>query len=154
MIAPGGERALTAGETALAFGMFGHALDTRPVRIRRRKWFPLQPVTTVMAPCGHIHFHPRSTLLQDDFSAAAWPLQALFIHELTHVWQAQVRGKWYLPFARHPLCRYGYQLEPGKPFHAYGIEQQSEIVAHAFRARIGQPVAGVDPEALEVILPF
>jgi hypothetical protein len=147
---PGGERPLTEGEIALAAAMFGPALDPSQVMIRRKRWFPLQPRTTVMAPCGHIHFHPRGSLYRDDFSAEAVPLQALFIHEMTHVWQAQMRGKWYLPFARHPFCRYRYVLKPGKPFGAYGIEQQAEIVAHAFRARIG----GVAHDELEAILPF
>lgn len=154
MTPAGGERPLTAGEAALAFAMFGDAIDTRPVRIRRRKWFPFQPLTTVMAPCGHIHFNPRSTLFQEDFSSVALPLQALFVHELTHVWQAQAKGRWYLPFARHPFCRYRYRLKPGKPFNAYGIEQQAEIVAHTFRARMGEPSPGTDPAALEAVLPF
>jgi hypothetical protein len=143
------------GEVALAAGMFGPALDPSQVTIRRQRWFPLQPRTTVMAPCGHIHFHPRSNAYRDDFSAEAVPLQALFIHEMTHVWQAQVRGRWYLPFARHPFCRYRYALRPGKPFEAYGIEQQAEIVAHSYRARLGGEVpSGANPADLEAILPF
>ena len=154
MIPSGGERALTEGEISLVSAMFGTMIDPATVRIRRRKWFPFQPRTTVMAPCGHIHFHPRSTVYADDFSAEAWPLQALFVHEMTHVWQAQVRGKWYLPLVRHPFCRYRYALVPGKPLSAYGIEQQAEIVAHAFRARIGAPAPGIDRAALEAILPF
>ena len=148
--APGSERRLTEGEIALATGMFGSALDPSGVMIRRRRWFPLQPRTTVMAPCGHIHFHPRASVYRDDFSIEAVPLQALFIHEMTHVWQTQARGRLYLPFARHPFCRYRYTLRPGKPFTAYGIEQQAEIVAHAFRARF----AGAAQDELEAILPF
>jgi hypothetical protein len=29
------------------------------VRLVRGKWWPFQPRGIVMAPCGHIHFHPR-----------------------------------------------------------------------------------------------
>lgn len=153
--APGDERPLTLGEIALADDMFGSSLDPSQVMIRRRRWFPLQPRTTVMAPCGHIHFHPRASVYRDDFSAESMPLQALFIHEMTHVWQTQMRGRWYLPFARHPFCRYRYTLKPGKSFEAYGIEQQAEIVAHAFRARLGGEVpSGADLANLEAILPF
>ena len=152
---PGGERVLTVGEIALATSMFGTALDPSHVKIRRRRWFPFQPRTTVMAPCGHIHFHPRGSVYRDDFSIEAVPLQALFIHEMTHVWQAQMRGKWYLPIARHPFCRYRYTLAPGKQFARYGIEQQAEIVAHAFRARLGGDVpSGAESADLEAILPF
>jgi hypothetical protein len=51
---------------------------------------------------------------------------------------------------RHPFCRYGYALEPGKPFDRYGIEQQAEIVKHAFLAR-----NGARPDrSLEELLPF
>ena len=50
---------------------------------------------------------------------------------MTHVWQAQKSGRFYLPLMRHPFCRYQYELKPGKPFHRYGLEQQAEIVATA-----------------------
>lgn len=130
----GGERPLTPGEMALAEQVFGTTLDPAPVRIRRRKWFPFQPRTTVMAPCGHIHFHPQAALYRDDFAAESLPLRSLFIHEMTHVWQTQRRGRWFLPLHRHPLCRYRYTLVPGRPFHHYGIEQQAMIVEDAFNA--------------------
>ena len=146
---PGGDRGLTAGERALAAMMFGPALDVSAVRICRRRWWWLQRRRVTMAPMGHIHFHPDSPAWCDDFSAAPLALQAHFIHELTHCWQAQRRGRWYLPFRRHPFCRYRYQLVPGKRLTAYGIEQQAEIMAHAFLARMGQPPPkGVDPDLL------
>lgn len=108
-----------------------------------------------MAPCGHIHFHPRSELYRDDFSGSPKPIQGLFIHEMTHVWQAQSKGRWYLPLARHPLCRYGYLLRPGRSFESYGIEQQAEIVRHAFLAARGVCVPGAAPRQAYVgFLPF
>ncbi|MBU6267129.1 MAG: vgr related protein [Sphingomonadales bacterium] len=148
-------RPLTPGETALTGAVFGTAIDCAPVRIHRRRWWPLQPCHIVMAPCGHLHFAPGSPDYRDDFAAADPALQGLFIHEMTHVWQAQARGRFYLPFHRHPFCRYRYRLVPGKPFAAYGIEQQAEIVRHAFLARIGsRPTPPGDAEALERLLPF
>ncbi|MBX9886212.1 MAG: vgr related protein [Novosphingobium sp.] len=151
----GGERALTPGERALAQGVFGGALDLAPVRIRRRRFFPLQPQGTVIAPMGHIHFHPASPLYRDDFSEAPLGLQALFIHELVHVWQTRQRGRFYLPLMRHPFCRYAYRFDPARPFTAYGIEQQAELVAHAFLAAKGTP-HGAAPSlaALRSMLPF
>ncbi|MEP6868394.1 MAG: vgr related protein [Novosphingobium sp.] len=151
----GAERALTPGETALVRAMFGSAIDTAPVRIKRRKWFPLQPRQTVMAPCGHLHFHPAGESYCDDFSAAPLSLQALFIHEMTHVWQAQTRGRWYLPLHRHPFCRYTYTLKPGWPLERYGIEQQAEIVRHAFLLRQGiHPVGVTDAGPYEKLVNF
>ncbi len=152
---PGGERPLTAGEVALARSVFGDAIDLAPVRIRRRRFFPLQPRGTVMAPMGHIHFHPAGPDYRDDFAAAPLVLQGLFIHELVHVWQTQRRGRFYLPLMRHPFCRYDYHFEPDRPFPAYGIEQQAELVRHAFLATRQCPAPGAPGlEQLCEVLPF
>jgi hypothetical protein len=139
----GGERALSAGEIALAREMFGDCIDYAAVTIRRQRFWPFQPRRVTMAPMGHIHFHPESTAYCDDFASAGLSLQALFIHEMVHVWQTQTRGRWYLLTRRHPFCRYGYVLSPGKPLSAYGIEQQAMIVQHAFLLRRGAEVRGV-----------
>lgn len=148
-------RALTDGEVALARSIFGEAIDYAPVTLRRRKWFPFQPRGTVMAPCGHIHFHPKGSLWSEDFSAEPLNRQGLFIHEMTHVWQTQERGRFYLPLMRHPFCRYGYRFDPGRPLRRYGLEQQAEIVRHAFLLRRGRGPAGAPPlEQMEAILPF
>ena len=139
----------------LAGSIFGSSIDFAAVRIRRRRWFPFQPVNTVMAPCGHIHFHPRCPLYEPDFSRASAFAQGLFIHEMTHVWQAQRRGRWYLPLMRHPLCRYDYTLRPGWELERYGIEQQAEIVRHAFLLSRGLQVPGAPALAsYSGILPF
>ncbi len=152
---PGDERPLTPGEFALAQGVFGGAIDLAPVRIRRRRWFPFQPRHTVMAPMGHIHFHPAGPHYCDDFSAAPLGLQSLFIHELVHVWQSQQRGRFYLPLMRHPFCRYAYRFDPARRFTAYGIEQQAELVAHAFLAAKGAPHRAAPALAdLKSVLPF
>ena len=148
-------RPLTPGERALAVTMFGAAIDYDAVTVRRRRWFPFQPRNTVMAPCGHVHFHPKSDLWRDDFAEAHVGLQGLFLHELTHVWQAQQRGRYYLPLMRHPFCRYHYTIRPGWPLERYGLEQQAEIVRHAFLLRKRMKVAGAPPlEQFETILPF
>src|SRR3546814_2972158 len=74
---------------------------------------------------------------------------------MTHVWQAQKRGRWWLPMMRHPFCRYAYAIRPGRAFEDYGIEQQAEIVRHAFLLKRGAPVKG-DPDrgVYEALLPF
>lgn len=135
--------------------MFGDAIDCAPVRVRRRKWFPLQPRNTLMAPMGHIHFHPACTWYQADFAAASLDLQALFLHEMTHVWQTQRRGRWYLIVLRTFSARYDYALKPGWPLTRYGIEQQGEIVRHAFLLRQGRKLAGVaDAAAYAALVNF
>lgn len=147
-------RHLTPGEKEMVRSIFGDAVDTADVRIYRRKWFPLQPRNVVMAPCGHIHFHPHDDLWCEDISAAPLSPQGLFIHEMTHVWQAQQRGTFYLPLMRHPFCRYAYAVHSGWPLERYGIEQQAEIIRHVFLMRRGYPLSGKPPlTQLETILP-
>ncbi|MBS0475839.1 MAG: vgr related protein [Proteobacteria bacterium] len=139
----GGERPLTAGEVALVRSIFGSAVDCAKVTIRRRRWFALQPRGVTMAPMGHLYFHPLAESYCDDFALASLHLQGHFIHEMTHVWQTQTRGRWFLPLRRPFSRRYDYALRPGVPLHKYGIEQQAEIVRHAFLLRNGWQVAGV-----------
>jgi hypothetical protein len=127
-----GARPLTPGEIDLARTIFGAAVDYDQVRIVRRRWWPFQPRGIVMAPTGNIHFHPASDLYRADFAAAPLSLQGLFIHEMTHVWQAQTKGRWFLPLMRHPFCRYAYTIAEGRAFDRYGLEQQAELVRHRF----------------------
>ena len=108
-----------------------------------------------MAPRGHLHFHPKGSAYCDDFSAVNILRQGLLIHELTHVWQTQTYGDWFLVLHRHPFCRYDYSLKPGQPFQKYGIEQQAEIVKHAFWLRHGVRVAGTtDKAAYDLLVKF
>ena len=144
-------RPLTSGEIELARSIFGDAMDYARVRLIRGKWWPLQPRRSAMAPTGSIWFHPDGGGWSDDFSKEPLGLQAFWMHEMTHVWQAQKRGRYYLPLMRHPFCRYQYALQPGRPFQRYGIEQQAEIVAHRFLADRGAVIAAVPPREL---LPF
>mgnify|MGYP006879915684 FL=1 len=110
--------------------MFGDAIDYARVRVRRYKWIFFQPRRIVMAPMGDLHFHPKGGVYCDDFSCPAGgrdaELQAkgLFLHEMTHVWQAQRRGRWYLVLMRHPFATYDYSLKPGWPLERYGLEKK------------------------------
>jgi hypothetical protein len=104
-----------------------------------------------MAPMGNIYFHPEGGVWSEDFSKEPLGRQGFFIHEMTHVWQAQTKGRFYLPLMRHPFCRYAYELTPGKPFNRYGLEQQAEIVAHRFLADRGATPPHCPPREL---LPF
>ncbi|MFN4038412.1 MAG: vgr related protein [Erythrobacter sp.] len=122
-------------------------MDYARVTIRRRKFLPFQPRRITMAPMGHLHFHPRGDAYCEDFAAAPLHRQGHFIHEMTHVWQTQTRGRWYLLLTRHPFCRYRYTLVPGKPLAAYGIEQQAMIVQHAFMLRRSCAVRGMADRA-------
>ena len=144
-------RPLTLGEIELARSVFGDAIDYARVRMVRRRWWPFQPRNVAMAPTGSIHFHPRSDLWSEDFARENLMKQGIFIHELTHVWQSQKRGRFYLPLMRHPFCKYSYSLIEGRRFEDYGLEQQAEIVRHRFLANQGRTPPICPPVEL---LPF
>lgn len=108
-----------------------------------------------MAPRGHLYFHPASKGYRDDFSLAELWLKGHFIHEMTHVWQVQTRGPWFLILRRPFSRRYDYSLKPGWALERYGIEQQAEIVRHAFLLRNGMRLAGVgDTAAYDLLVNF
>jgi hypothetical protein len=107
-----------------------------------------QPAWITMAPDGHIWCHPNGIVWCEDFSARPLWARALFIHEMTHVWQHQQGIN--LVLRRRPFEPYRYRIAPAKPFAAYRIEQQASIVEDAYRAREW----GTPDAALEAILPF
>lgn len=147
------ERPLTRTEIALCETVFGHAIDYDLVRIFNRKWWPFQPKRITMAPDGNLWFHPGNNLFRADFAEAELHLQGLFIHEMVHVWQHQ--NGVFLPLARHPFCRYDYELVIDKPFGKYNVEQQAEIVRHIFLLRNGaQLQSGLVLADLENLDPF
>jgi hypothetical protein len=145
------QRSLTSGEMELARSIFANAIDYSKVRLIRGKWWPFHPRGAAMAPMGDIWFHPNGGGWSNDFSKEPLGSQAFFIHEMTHVWQAQKHGRFYLMLMRHPFCRYAYRLHPGRAFSRYGIEQQAEIVRHRFLADRGAGVPLIPPRDL---LPF
>lgn len=149
-------RPLTPGERQLAASIFGAAIDYGVVRVRLQRWWPLQPRHITMAPDGDLWFHPKADHYCADFCAGtSLGLQGHFIHEMTHVYHAQTRGRYWLMLMRHPFCRYDYTVKPGKPFARYGVEQQAEIVRHAFLLRHGVSIAGKPPRHVyEDLLPF
>ena len=146
---------MTAGEIRIARSIFGDAIDYSRVTLRRRKWAFFQPRSVTMAPRGHLHFHPHGEGYCDDFARESTIRQGLLIHELTHVWQTQTLGDWYLITRRMPWARYDYSLKPGWPLTRYGIEQQAEIVKHAFWLRNGVRLAGApDVSAYDLLVRF
>jgi hypothetical protein len=128
-------RKLTTGEIALAAEMFGDSLDARRVRIATirfwRRAFVAGPSLIVWPAAG----------LPEDFAAAPLGVQAVFVHELTHVWQAQngvrlLRAK--LKAGDRPDS-YAYDAPGAEDFARLNIEQQAMVVQHAFIVSRGGP---------------
>lgn len=146
-------RALTAPETALVARVFGGQVDASLVSVRSAKFWMFQPWWVTMAPDGHIWCHPNGFNWCADYAGESLGLQAHFVHEMTHVWQHQ-QGR-NLLLSRPPFARYRYELVPGKPFAAYGIEQQACIVADAYLAAQGRRQPGRPALAdYAAVLPF
>jgi len=132
---PFSRRPLTPGERALAVEMFGGGLDAARVRVLA---LPALRRAFVAGP-GLIVWPAAEA--RRDFAAPDTPLrtQAVFVHELTHVWQAQ-HGTW-LPLAKLKAgdapAAYAYDLAAGPSFPKLNIEQQAMVVEHAFLAARG-----------------
>jgi hypothetical protein len=134
------QRRITPAERDLADEMFGGGLDAQRVRLLA---IPVWRRAFVAGPS--LMVWPAQQALWD-FAAAPLGLQASFVHELTHVWQAQ-RGV-FLPLAKlragDSAAAYAYDLASGPPFGELNIEQQASVVEHAFLASRGAatPFAG------------
>ncbi|HET6971370.1 MAG TPA: hypothetical protein VFH92_09610 [Phenylobacterium sp.] len=128
-------RALTAGERGLAAEQFGAGLDAARVRILA---LPLWRRAFVAGPALMV-WPAREA--RADFAAADVPLaeQAVFVHELTHVWQAQNGVNLFLAKikAGDGAAAYAYDLTLGAGFPDMNIEQQAMVVEDAFRVSRG-----------------
>jgi hypothetical protein len=126
-------RRLTQAERALGREVFGTALDLERVRI-----LALPLWKRGFAPGARLIVWPRAAL-PACFAAAPLALQAAFVHELAHVWQAQ-RGV-FLPLAKikagDSARAYAYELGEETDFASLNIEQQAMVVQHAFLAARG-----------------
>jgi len=126
-------RGLTEGELRLAREVFGGAIAYSRMRIGGGGFGPF--AVTV----GSRLFLPRH-LRPADFAAASPAMQALFIHELTHVWQFQTRPLWTLASWARAVATGGYgrglpAYRYRVPFGAFArlnLEQQASVVEHAF----------------------
>lgn len=133
---PPSNRHLTDAEIALARMVFKDTLNYRKIYLSPRRGLGLTGYTVPRIKCQYvIHIGP---LLYDDATNptgqsfpdprgkpfADKPAEAVFIHELTHVWQ----GEWW-PFpAAYVLNSLAYLLDPGGEWKYYAAEQPAMIV--------------------------
>ena len=139
-------RSLTPGEIALAEGAFGDSLRYDTVRFMPSPW----PFDRAFVPgrwFGREWIVWPGKTLPADLSTAPLKLQATFIHEMTHVWQAQqgvnlLTGKLR---AGDTVSSYEYPVGMDCAWAGLNIEQQAMVVEHRFRLARGETVpAGPD----------
>lgn len=143
-------RPLTEGERGLADEVFGPELDAARVRLATIPFW-----SRAFVASGRLVVWPARAM-RPDFAAPDVPLsvKAVFVHELTHVWQAQngvslLLGK--LRAGDGPKS-YAYDLAQGAAFSELNIEQQAMVVQHAFLLRHGGQ-APFPAEAYAAVLP-
>lgn len=137
-------RKLTTHEIALAREVFGDSIDYARVTVRASRYIPFQPKESGMAPNGHLYMYG---CYSDDYANTSLRLQALFIHEMTHVWQYQnrvVRPVWaaaklMLRHAFNYSAAYPFMLAPYRDLVSYNLEQQASIVEAFFISTHGRP---------------
>ena len=135
----GSLRRLTAGEQARVREIFGLSLDAARVRLYAQ---PISWWRRAFVASGRLIVWPWAAAAAD-FTAETTPLrlQATFVHELVHVWQAQQGVN--LIFAKLACgdgpAAYAYEITDGCRFSDLNIEQQAMAVEHAFLARRGAP---------------
>lgn len=131
-------RALTPGERRLIQGQFGASVGLDAVRLMATPW----PFDRAFVPGRWFRrdwiLWPGAAL-PGDFAAAPISLQAVLIHEMVHIWQAQQGVNLLLGKLRagdspasyaYPAIRCGWA--------DLNIEQQAMTVEHRFRASRGQ----------------
>ncbi|MBC7667951.1 hypothetical protein [Caulobacter sp. DWR2-3-1b2] len=151
---PGRLRRLTDGERALSAQVFGRALDSTRVRL----WaMPLW--SRAFAASGRLMAWPARGA-RPDFTASDVSVrdQALFVHELVHVWQAQHGLNLLIAKLRagDGPAAYAYDLTGEPVFTALNLEQQAMVVEDAFKRAHGLDAphaASAYAVVLETVLP-
>ena len=140
-------RRLSAGEIALARGIFADSLDYARVRLMQAP--PLN--FNAMAPTGSLIIFSRWNAAWD-FAETGLDEQGWLIHELAHCWQGQ-SGR-VLAFAKlSALGRAAYKPPTGAAFAEMNIEAQAEIARMLFLARCGRRCAPFEAAELEALWP-
>jgi hypothetical protein len=136
-------RALTPGEADLARETFGDALRRESIRLLAAPW----PIVRAFVPgrwFGREWIVWPGRILPPDIGDAPLKLQAVLVHELTHVWQAQqgvnlLTGK--IRAGDRPAS-YAYPTGMDCEWGGLNIEQQAMVVEHRFRLSKGMKVPG------------
>ncbi|MGN8278697.1 DUF2345 domain-containing protein, partial [Pseudomonas sp. SMN5] len=130
----GKTRGLTTGEVAMARSVFKDAVNYSKVKVHHGGWwlfFGFQ--NTAVTPNGEMYYPESTEYYRDDFSNTANDQdKALFMHEMTHVWQYQMGypvKKNGLTVSSRGAEAYEYKLSSEGRFSEYNMEQQGEIVS-------------------------
>ena len=141
--ATGHKRELTAGELAIARQVFGDSVAYSKVKVHNHGYwmfFGFQDKHTAVTPNGQMYY--PGPIYRDDFSASPED-QALFIHEMVHVWQRQLgyAVRWNGLFvSSRGESAYQYSVAAGATLADYNMEQQGDIISDYYMIVVlGEP---------------
>ena len=134
-------RGLTSAERDLASGVFGDAILFETVRFLKSPW-PFDRAFVAGRWFGRDWIVWPGRGLATDFAVAPLSVQAVFIHELVHVWQAQCGVNLLAAKLRagDSAASYRYPTDDGCDWCGLNIEQQAMMVEHRFRLSRGGAV--------------
>ncbi|OTG81762.1 hypothetical protein [Acinetobacter sp. ANC 4648] len=136
-------RSLTEGEINICKTVFGDLIDYHLVKIMNHPYLPWQPAGILMAPEGYLHLKDADYC--DDFSQQNLAYQAIFVHEMAHIYQFQRKVNVLFQGAILQIAFYGtlgkynpykYMLKADKAYFDYNIEQQGDIAKDIFLKKI------------------
>lgn len=131
-------RGLTPNERTLLKPLFRDSIDYDKIQVIRGR-FMFQPDRVYMTPRGNIY--APGELWSEDFAAPATSAyrRAVFVHEITHVWQYEngmdLVAQGVAEFAKTGGAyekAYPYMLAKNRDLVEYGMEQQASIVEDYF----------------------
>jgi hypothetical protein len=128
-------RQLSTDEISLAFDVFKNSLPSWERIVITDGLGPLptygNPYTHEMIGLFRLNLGPEvysnaadTTQYYKDYGR----YDALFIHEMTHVWQYHHGYRVILPSLWANTLGAGYKYQPGDPWDDYNVEQQAQIV--------------------------
>lgn len=134
-------RTATRGERDLCSEVFGSGLLLDDLRIVRMPW-PFTRAFVAGRWFGRDWMFWPERSHRDDLSSGTLHQQAVFIHELVHVWQARngVNLLWAKIRAGDKAESYRYPVVDNCHWAGLNIEQQAMVVEHRFRLSRGMKV--------------
>lgn len=132
-------RGLTPAEQGLARDALGDAVDLATVRFFPTPW----PFDRAFVPgrwFGRDWIAWPAKQLPADFAKAPLRLQAILVHELVHIWQAQTGVNLLTAKlkAGDRADSYSYTVSDDCRWDILNIEQQAMVVEHRFRLSRGE----------------
>lgn len=131
-------RALTSAEIALSRKIYKSSIDYSAVKVHDKKYNPMHPRNSAITPNGEIY---TNGVYAEDYATTLPYLKSLFVHEMAHVYQYQLKILNPVYAAINEAFKHGfnynkayhYTLSAENDLLDYAIEQQAQIIEDYYR---------------------